>query len=330
MSLIRPAFALIFHTIQSRLFSKQTFVLCCFVLLSAGAIKFVNLSNNPEPWKVWEEYSQEGGQHLLFVLSAILYSGVVLRDEFDNRTITYLFLRPVPKWLIGLCKVVGATLLSGVPLLFYLVLHSLVMKISLFPFLFPLMLEQFFFCSFFCLASLLFRHPILWSIIFTIMLPPDLPGALKLFSILYHQENLYKEVFRNLEVAPLTNKLTQKEVSEEEFKLLDQGVFSKSLYTTLAGSLRNEKKSFYQKTMVTPRTLGEEWLVTDEVTQNQFLLRRSSQTLYFYNTIYQDPNTYFPEISWRIIFYGILVCLLGIVLLLQFREFKLGTTATNK
>ncbi|MEK7487182.1 MAG: hypothetical protein AABZ60_22865, partial [Planctomycetota bacterium] len=272
--------------------------------------------------------------HLLFVLSAILYSSVVLRDELDNRTITYLFLRPVPKWLVGLCKVGGAILLSGVPVLLFLILHSIMLKISLLPFLAPLMLQQFFFCSFFCLLSLIIRHPILWAIIFTIMLPPDLPGALKLFSISFHQQNLYGEIFRNLEVAPLSQELFHQEVPEDEITSLDKSVFSKPLWNLLSNALgsekKAEKKALYFKTRVTLRSPGKKWLVTDEVTHHQFLLRKKGQELYFYNTLYQDPDSYFPETSWLWIFYGFFISLLGVALLTQFREFKLGIPSSNK
>jgi ABC-2 type transport system permease protein len=52
--------------------------------------------------------------HALVPLTALLYSSGMIRDEIDDRTLTYLLLRPLPRWSVYLTKLLATYLLTAV------------------------------------------------------------------------------------------------------------------------------------------------------------------------------------------------------------------------
>jgi hypothetical protein len=195
---------LMLHTVRSRLFSKQTFIFCAFVLLIASGTHYVGIGKESNPWQAWYDYTKEGEPLIFFFICALLYSSSVIRDEFENTTITYLFIRPIPKWVIALSKVAGASLLSMVPVLFYFLIHQLLLPIPLWSFILPLFYLQGTICCLFCFFSLMLPHPIMWGLVIYFVMNAYVPGAFKALSLQFHQQNIYGAVFRSLEISELT------------------------------------------------------------------------------------------------------------------------------
>lgn len=331
MNLMRSALALLTNSVRSRLFSKQTFILCAFVLIIAGSTKYMDLEED-NIWENWANHSTSTGHLILFLFSALLYSCPIVRDEFDNKTITYLFIRPVPKWLIAICKVLGATLLSCIPVFLFLLLHSLILNVSLHAFLFPLFFQQLFLCTVFCLMAFALRHPILWAIVWMIMFPPEMPGSLKLISLTYHQQMLYTETFRQLEKAPLSNEILALEVSEAQIQLLNQETFPVEFRDPLSQAVSQEKKRFFKNNLtIKVRVPGKKWLIEDQGAKHQYLMQYKHPKLHFFNnTLYLEPESYFPETSSLVLWYGTFIGLVLIMFMISHWEFKLGIPTTPK
>ena len=45
--------------------------------------------------------------HALAPLAALLYSAGIIQDEVEDQTLTYLLLRPLPRWALYLGQVAG-------------------------------------------------------------------------------------------------------------------------------------------------------------------------------------------------------------------------------
>src|SRR5262249_26020272 len=53
--------------------------------------------------------------HVLVPLAALLYASGMIRDEIEEQTLTYLLIRPLPRWAIYFTKLL-ATLVAGTAL----------------------------------------------------------------------------------------------------------------------------------------------------------------------------------------------------------------------
>src|SRR5262245_54613201 len=65
--------------------------------------------------------------HVLVPLAALLYASGMIRDEIEEQTLTYLLIRPLPRWAIYLTKLL-ATLVAGTVLtgLFTLITYGVI------------------------------------------------------------------------------------------------------------------------------------------------------------------------------------------------------------
>jgi ABC-2 type transport system permease protein len=63
--------------------------------------------------------------HALVPLSALLYASGMIDDEIENQTLTYLLVRPLPKWAVYVAKLLATVLvISALVVLFTLVTYA--------------------------------------------------------------------------------------------------------------------------------------------------------------------------------------------------------------
>lgn len=102
-------------TLRQQLRGKRLLVLCCLYLLPLGLVILVR--------SVERLFNPAGAElgilfmlipHTLVPLTALLYATGMIHDEIEEQTLTYLLVRPLPKWAIYLTKLVAITLLAMV------------------------------------------------------------------------------------------------------------------------------------------------------------------------------------------------------------------------
>src|SRR5947208_14079612 len=52
--------------------------------------------------------------HVMITLTALLYASAMIQDEIEEQTLTYLLIRPLPKWAIYLTKLLATLVLTTV------------------------------------------------------------------------------------------------------------------------------------------------------------------------------------------------------------------------
>ena len=102
-------------TLRQLLHGKRLVVLCFLYLLPFGLAILV---------RAVEEHVEAAGvemgllfmllPHTLVPLTALLYASGMIQDEIEEQTLTYLLVRPLPKWTIYLTKLLAVMLLTMV------------------------------------------------------------------------------------------------------------------------------------------------------------------------------------------------------------------------
>jgi len=95
-------------TLRQHLHGKRWLVLVLLFLLPA-AMAIVIRSAHPQPPSILLEFvlSWILIPQALLPLIALLYASGIIQDEQEEQTITYLLIRPIPKWLIYIVKMLA-------------------------------------------------------------------------------------------------------------------------------------------------------------------------------------------------------------------------------
>jgi ABC-2 type transport system permease protein len=103
------ALAALFNlTLRQQLHGRRLLVLCCLYLLPVALVVLVR--------SVETHFQAAGAElvilftlipHTLVPLTALLYATGMIHDEIEEQTLTYLLVRPLPKWGIYLIKLLA-------------------------------------------------------------------------------------------------------------------------------------------------------------------------------------------------------------------------------
>src|SRR5262249_15413349 len=102
-------------TLRQHLRGKRLLVLCfLFVLPSLVVI----LTRTLNPTKVRASELEFGSvfmllPHALLPLAALLYASGMIQDELEEQTLTYLLVRPLPRWALYVAKLLATWLLTS-------------------------------------------------------------------------------------------------------------------------------------------------------------------------------------------------------------------------
>jgi ABC-2 type transport system permease protein len=100
--------ALYFLTLRQHLHGKRWLVLVGLFLLPAGLAAIIRATHSRVPNLTLEfALSWTLIPQALLPLVALLYASGVIQDEQEEQTLTYLLIRPIPKWLIYIVKMLA-------------------------------------------------------------------------------------------------------------------------------------------------------------------------------------------------------------------------------
>jgi ABC-2 type transport system permease protein len=116
---INAVIALCGLTFRQHLHGRRLLVLSLlFLLPSALAVVVLLLPHSPPPEELEFAFVFNFIPHALATLAALLYAAGIIQDEVEEQTLTYLLVRPVPRWALYLGKllvtVVVTSLMVGV------------------------------------------------------------------------------------------------------------------------------------------------------------------------------------------------------------------------
>ncbi|MBS1704765.1 MAG: ABC transporter permease subunit [Armatimonadetes bacterium] len=128
----------------------------------------------------------------IVALAATMFATAVVNQEVEQKTITYLLTRPIPRWQILICRYLAAVTATFVVTLFSLIavsigvpdigpLHQLVLRDIV-----TLLLGSFAYSALFVMVSLLIHRPMIWCLLFAFgweVAVPNMPGSTFYLSI---------------------------------------------------------------------------------------------------------------------------------------------------
>ena len=162
---------IVLTTFRQLLFRKQVFLLIFFMLIPvAVALVWFGNVKDPEPMDFFSQIYNNLYLHILLLLVSLILSVNIFNAEFKDRTVAYLFTRPVPRWNYYVGKFVGLLLVQ-----FVIVLPSVLITFwiifakggpagywdDLGGFLMVSMMAILVYSSFFAMLGIKLRHPLL-------------------------------------------------------------------------------------------------------------------------------------------------------------------------
>ncbi|HYV39257.1 MAG TPA: ABC transporter permease subunit [Gemmataceae bacterium] len=121
--------ALFVLTLRQHLRGRRLWVLMLLFLLPSLLVVLVRLTNRPPPPEHLEfAFVFNLIPHVLATLTALLYAAGIIQDEIEEQTLTYLLIRPLPRWALYLTKlavtiVVTSTITAAFTALAYIVIY---------------------------------------------------------------------------------------------------------------------------------------------------------------------------------------------------------------
>jgi ABC-2 type transport system permease protein len=107
--------ALFVLTLRQHLRGRRLVVLSLLFLLPSVLAAVVRLTPHPpSPEELEFAFVFNLIPHALATLTALLYAGGMIQDEVEEQTLTYLLLRPLPRWALYLTKLVVTVLVTAV------------------------------------------------------------------------------------------------------------------------------------------------------------------------------------------------------------------------
>jgi ABC-2 type transport system permease protein len=106
--------ALFLLTLRLDLRGKRLLVLALLFLLPSAAAIAIRLFPHPPPPEMLEfGLVFRLIPHVLATLTALLYATGIIQDEVEEQTLTYLLLRPLPRWALYLTKLAATMLVTS-------------------------------------------------------------------------------------------------------------------------------------------------------------------------------------------------------------------------
>jgi len=184
--------------------------------------------------------------HFLLLVVTLFYGTSLLGDEIDDKTITYLFVRPVPRATIYLGK-----FLSGVLMASLLVLPSAIVTFGILSTLDPpsevfahvpifaqdlviLILGTAVYCSVYGFLGTYFKYPLLIGIIFTLVwesVVTYIPGYIHRFTVLHYLQSLLPHASGQRGIQQIFGQPTSPLVSVITLLLIGGGFLALSCWT---------------------------------------------------------------------------------------------------
>lgn len=107
--------ALFVLTLRQHLRGRRLIVLSLLFLLPTGLAVLVKLlPHAPDPEHLELVFIYNLIPHVLATLTALLYAAGIIQDEVEGQTLTYLLMRPLPRWALYLTKLVVTILVTAV------------------------------------------------------------------------------------------------------------------------------------------------------------------------------------------------------------------------
>jgi ABC-2 type transport system permease protein len=107
--------ALFVLTLRQHVRGRRLLVVSLLFALPAALAAVVNLASRVPPHAESLQFSLifELIPHALVPLAALLYATGMIQDEVEEQTLTYLLLRPLPRWAIYIVKLLATLLLTS-------------------------------------------------------------------------------------------------------------------------------------------------------------------------------------------------------------------------
>jgi ABC-2 type transport system permease protein len=114
--------------------------------------------------------------HAIAPLTALLYAAGIIQDEVEEQTLTYLFLRPLPRWALYLVKLAATLLVTSTLTVVFTTITFAVIALTTsepgtaglmgraFKMALLLGLAQVAYCGLFGFLGLLVRRPFIWGV----------------------------------------------------------------------------------------------------------------------------------------------------------------------
>jgi len=209
--MMEPLKAVVHLSMNRMIRSRRTVMMALLALLPVApalfAVVFVSLRQSIGTTGFALATDLFQALYLNFVLLAItLFFGTsLIGDELDDKTITYLFVRPIPRATIYLGK-----FLSGVLIASLLIVPSAILTFAILSTLDPasevvshlsifardiliLLLGTLVYCALYGFFGAFFKHPLLVGIIFTLVwesVITYIPGYIHRFTVLHYLQSL--------------------------------------------------------------------------------------------------------------------------------------------
>jgi ABC-2 type transport system permease protein len=107
--------ALAVLTLRQHLRGKRLLILSLLFLLPSALAIVARLTRHPPPPEELEfVFVFNLIPHALATLTALLYAAGIIQDEVEEQTLTYLLLRPLPRWALYLTKLAVTVLVTAV------------------------------------------------------------------------------------------------------------------------------------------------------------------------------------------------------------------------
>jgi len=106
--------ALFVLTLRQNLRGRRLLILSLLFLLPSVLAIVVRLARHPPPDHLEFAFVFTLIPHALATLTALLYAAGIIQDEVEEQTLTYLLLRPLPRWALYLTKLVVTMLVTSV------------------------------------------------------------------------------------------------------------------------------------------------------------------------------------------------------------------------
>src|SRR3972149_2159697 len=112
---LRACWALYGLTLRQHLHGKRWLVMALLFLLPAGVAVLVRATAPDVPPMLLEFLlAMSFIPQALLPLVALIYASGIIQDEQEEQTITYLLVRPIPKWAIYTAKLLAAMTTTAV------------------------------------------------------------------------------------------------------------------------------------------------------------------------------------------------------------------------
>lgn len=204
--------AVLFLSFRLLLRSRKTLVMALLamapVVAALLAVVIVRLQTGPAPatgFGILTELASIGYIQILLLALPLFYGTSLIGDEVEERTITYLFVRPVPRAIIFVGKYL-ACVLTVVVLVFpsFLLAFSILSSLDpagevirhlpvLFQDLGILLLGILAYCSLFGLFGAIMKRPLLWGLVFALLwegIVTYIPGYVHRLTIAHYLQSL--------------------------------------------------------------------------------------------------------------------------------------------